>query len=56
MWAIDNFVLDASPIGAGVTNYIKGGFDSLRVGAISLEITSITEKTVGYTFTADDLY
>lgn len=56
MWATDVFAPDRARIGIGVINYIKGGFESLDVGESLLNITNITQKTVGYTFTIDDLY
>ena len=56
MWAMDVLAPDRTRIGIGVTNYIKGGFESLSVGESPLNITNITQKTVGYTFTIDDLY
>ena len=56
MWAMDNLVGETSPIGASVTNYIKGGFATLRVGPLPLNITNITKRTVDHTFTVADLY
>jgi len=55
-WAMETLRSDDAPIKAAVTNYIKGGLEALRVGDITVNLTNITSKTVGHTFTVDDLY
>lgn len=56
MWAMDNFVLDGTPIGDSITNYIKGGIHALKVGPVQPSLTNVTDQTVGHLFTVDDLY
>lgn len=56
IWAMDNYLLDGAPIGATVTNYIKGGFQALQVGEVQPNLAGITGRTVGHVFTAADLY
>ena len=56
MWSMDNPVSDSSRIRAGITNYIRGGLGGLSVGGVDVRITNITSRTVGHTFTVDDLY
>jgi len=56
MWAMDNMVGDGSEIGYGITNYIKGGFQQMSIGSLPVNITNIIEKSVGYTFTKEDIY
>jgi type IV pilus assembly protein PilA len=56
MWAMDNFVRDEMTVDAAVTNYIKGGIDSLRVGVFHVNITNITQQTADHVFTIEDLY
>ncbi|MCK4564767.1 MAG: type II secretion system protein [Verrucomicrobia bacterium] len=56
MWAMDHMVGDDSLIGFGITNYIKGGIQQMNVGSFAVNITNITEKSVGYAFVKSDLY
>lgn len=56
MWAMDTLISDSSSVGLGVTNYIKGGLASLNVGEETVNVSNITSRTVGHTFTVDDLY
>jgi prepilin-type N-terminal cleavage/methylation domain-containing protein len=56
LWAMDNLAGDNDRIGSGITNYLRGGLESMKVGNYPLDITNITQRTVGYTFTIDDLY
>lgn len=55
-WAMQEFKNDRSPIGPEIGDYIRGGLESLDVGSSSLKISNITARTVGYTFTVEDLY
>ncbi|MCF7849869.1 MAG: prepilin-type N-terminal cleavage/methylation domain-containing protein [Kiritimatiellales bacterium] len=55
-WAMDEFREDGSPVSLAVTNYIKGGLESLSVGSRHVSSTNIRSQVVGYTFTVDDLY
>lgn len=56
MWAMDNLVLDGEPISDSITNYIRGGLESLKVGALEPRLTNVTDYTVGHVFTVEDLY
>lgn len=55
-WAMDEFSVEGAMIGFGITNYIKGGLSQLAVGSVEVNITNITTKAVGYSFTVEDLY
>jgi hypothetical protein len=55
-WAFYENAGDNSPIGDGITNYLRGGIEKLSVGQDHVSLTNITSKTVSYTFTVTDLY
>lgn len=56
LWAFDNLVGDDDPIGEDVVTYFQGGLKGLNIGEQGVHITNITSRTVGYTFTINDLY
>lgn len=55
LWAMENFTSNGR-IDSSITNYIKGGFERLAVGAWTVNTTNIFSKTADYTFTVEDIY
>lgn len=55
-WAMDTFQSDEALISPTITNYLKNGLSTLNVGGNPVNITNITTKTIGHTFTIEELY
>lgn len=57
LWAMDNFCADGTLIDASITNYFKGNqLAQFSVGSSHVNLTNITNKAVGHTFTVQDVY
>ncbi len=53
MWAMDTGQLI---IDFGITNYLKGGLDTLAVGNSNVNVSNIVQQSVDHLFTIEEIY